>query len=246
MRPATLALALGLPALTVGLAVAGAALRAERAAESEAVDEAVAGPETVVQKSLPVIEDRSTRLVAAGGIAPPDLGDAPIERVEPRAPLGELGLAAPPRPKEEGPLLFRPVAVESAIVEAGGRRVAVAGTVSVPPDRVCGAGEAAWPCGASARTAFRLWLRGRALECDLPKEAARDEAGDIVASCRLGGQDAGRWLVSNGWALAAPDGPYDEAERAARAAGKGIFAKPPGGAASAGVTPPADPPAPSR
>ncbi|MER2536938.1 MAG: thermonuclease family protein, partial [Rhizobiaceae bacterium] len=145
MRPAILALALGLPALTAALAVAGAALRAEHAAE--AVEEAVAPPQTAAQKSLPVIEDRSTRFVAVGGIAPPDLGDAPIERVEPRAPLGELGLAAPPRPKEEGPLLFRPVAVESAVVEAGERRVAIAGTVSVPPDRVCGAGEASWPCG---------------------------------------------------------------------------------------------------
>jgi endonuclease YncB( thermonuclease family) len=243
MRPATLALALGLPVLTAALAVSGAALRADRAAE--AVDEAVSPLQDVAQQPLPVIEDRATRLVAAGGIAPPDLGDVPIERVEPRAPLGGLGLAAQPRPKEEGPLLFRPVAVESAVVEAGERRIAIAGTVSVPPDRVCGAGEASWPCGASARTAFRLWLRGRALECDLPKEAASKEAGDIVAPCRLAGQDAGRWLVSNGWALAAPGGPYEEAERTARDAGKGIFGRPPG-AASAAAMPPADPPEPSR
>ena len=43
----------------------------------------------------------------------------------------------------------------------------------------------------------------------------------------LGKQDAGAWLVSNGWARAAPSGPYAQAEAEAREAGRGIFGPPP-------------------
>jgi endonuclease YncB( thermonuclease family) len=239
MRPAAIALALGLPALTAALAVSGAALRADLA--EPAADQAPAAmtaQEAAAETPHPVLEDRTSRLVAAAEIAPPELGDDPIERVAPRQPLGELGLAALPRRRQASPLLHRPVAVESAVVEAGDRRVAIAGTQSVGPGETCEAGGVSWPCGASARTAFRLWLRGRTLECDLPDDAEEPEAGDIVAPCRLAGQDAGRWLVANGWARAAPGGPYEEAGKAARDAGKGIFGRPP--AAAVVSTPPLD------
>jgi endonuclease YncB( thermonuclease family) len=74
-----------------------------------------------------------------------------------------------------------------------------------------------------ARTAFRLWLRGRALVCQLP-----DEEHEVTrARCRLAKQDAGAWLVANGWAFAAPDGPYVQAEEKARAEKMGIFGAPP-------------------
>lgn len=235
MRPAVLAmLLLGLPALTAALAVSGKSLRAGLPAP-EAVNQAKAAP-----TPPSVVEDRSSRLVVAAGIVPPNLGAGPIERIEARTPLGELGLAAPPRRKQRGPLLHRPVAVESAVIEAGGRRIAIAGALSLAPEQVCDVEGMSWPCGARARTALRLWLRGRALECDLPKEPGE---GDVVAPCRLAGQDAGRWLVANGWARAAPGGPYEEAERTARESRKGMFGPPPG---AADAMPPADPPAPYR
>lgn len=251
MRPAGILLAVGLPAMIGALVLAGAALRDDLAMHDEnriMADTPVT--ETSADAAHPIVETRTSRLVAAAEIAPPELGDQPIERVEPREPLGALGLAARPRRKETGPLLHRPVAVESAVVEAGGRRVAIAGTVSLSPDRTCDADGVSWPCGASGRTAFRLWLRGRTLECDLPREDAdggpdRPANGDIAAACRLAGQDAGRWLVANGWALAAPDGPYAEAEKAARDGAKGMFGPPPGGAAPVS-TPPIDPPEPFR
>jgi hypothetical protein len=44
---------------------------------------------------------------------------------------------------------------------------------------------------------------------------------------RLANEDVVGWLVSNGWALAAPDGPYVSQEESARAAKKGIFGAPP-------------------
>ncbi|WP_051334180.1 hypothetical protein [Mesorhizobium sp. WSM3224] len=167
------------------------------------------------------------RKIAQDLIAPPPLDPSAIERVEPRPPLSELGLA--PRPKTPMPrdwretLLFRPVATTSAVLEAMGRKVAISGTVDIDPDRTCTFDNTAWPCGQRARAAFNAWLRGRALKCLLPPDADRFA---IAAPCALGRQDVGAWLVSNGWAMAAPTGIYAKAEAVARDARMGIFGPP--------------------
>lgn len=167
------------------------------------------------------------RKIAEDLIAPPPLDPSGIERIEPRSPLGELGLA--PRPTTPMPqdwretLLFRPVATSSAVFEAMGRTVAISGTVGIDPDRTCMFDDTAWPCGQRARAAFNAWLRGRALKCFLPPDADRFA---IAAPCALGKQDVGAWLVSNGWALAARSGIYGKAEVVARTARMGIFGPP--------------------
>ncbi|PBB21001.1 hypothetical protein CK219_04975 [Mesorhizobium sp. WSM4313] len=167
------------------------------------------------------------RKIAEDLIAPPPLDISGIERIEPRPPLGELGLA--PAPKTPMPqdwrqtLLFRPVATSSAIFEAMGRTVAISGTVDIDPDRTCTFEDTTWPCGQRARAAFNSWLRGRALKCLLPPDADRFA---IAAPCALGKQDVGAWLVSNGWAMAAPTGDYGKAEVVARNARMGIFGPP--------------------
>ena len=155
-------------------------------------------------------------------MAPPELDAEELERAAPRAPLSDLSVPLPPKQDEKGDMLFRPLAVESAVVQAMGVTVTIAGMDSLSPDETCEFGGRPWPCGMRARTAFRMWLRGRALDCDLPPDAG----DDVTAACRLGKQDAGSWLVSNGWARAAPGGPYTDAEAEARAARKGIFGPP--------------------
>lgn len=170
---------------------------------------------------------QSARKIAEGLIAPPPLDPSGIERIEPRPPLGELGLA--PRPKTPMPrdwretLLFGPVATSATVFEAMGRTVAISGTVDMDPDRTCTFDNTAWPCGQRARAAFNAWLRGRALKCLLPPDADRFA---IAAPCVLGKQDVGAWLVSNGWAMAAPTGIYGKAEMVARNARMGIFGPP--------------------
>ena len=167
------------------------------------------------------------RKIAEDLIAPPPLDPSGIERVEPRPPLSELGLA--PRPKTPLPqdwretLLFRPVAISSAVFEAMGRTVAISGTVDIGPDRTCAFDNTAWPCGQRARAAFNAWLRGRALKCFLPPDSDRFT---VAAPCALGKRDVGAWLVSNGWAMAAPTGIYGKAEAVARDARMGIFGPP--------------------
>ncbi len=168
-------------------------------------------------------------------VAPPDLAAEELQREAPREPLSKLSLALPPVPevknKWAGTPFFRPLAIESAVFESMGRTIAVAGVESVPLDESCVYEGTSWPCGVRARTAFRLWLRGRALVCQLP-----DEEHEVTrARCRLAKQDAGSWLVANGWARAAPDGPYVVAEEKARAAKIGIFGAPPDASAISDV-----------
>jgi endonuclease YncB( thermonuclease family) len=181
------------------------------------------GPETA---AVPKIDPPrpSIRSRTADGKAVPE----EFERVSPRAPLGEIGLALPPKPVMpddwKGTILHRPVAPAAGVVEAMGHTVAIAGVDAVAADETCLFEGKEWACGIRARTAFRLWLRGRAVTCAVPPEA---DPKTITAACRLGKQDAGQWLVSNGWARAVAGGPYGDAEEKARAAKKGIFGRPP-------------------
>jgi hypothetical protein len=175
------------------------------------------------------------RRIGENLVAEPLVKPEELERAEPRAPLSPLSQALPPPPKEKhGGLLYLPVAVGSAKFEAMGYKLAIAGTESVGPDETCTHDGVAWACGARAQAAVRAWLRGRALSCKLPPNAGSEVQ---VVGCRLGKQDVGAWLVSNGWARAAPGGPYAEAESKARQAGLGIFGPPPP-ALPAGEAPP--------
>ncbi|WP_292468858.1 thermonuclease family protein [Mesorhizobium sp.] len=205
-------------------------------------------------------------------VAPPDLTDEALERVEPRAPLSDLALAGPPKPPKlkmpddwNGTKLFQPVATAAGLIESKGYAVAVSGIDAVKPDETCGDEGKSWACGARARTAFRAFLRGRTVVCTVPPEGGRDT---ITAECRVGNKDVGEWLAKNGWARAAQGGPYVEAGDKARAARKGIFGAPPklGGlpalpaatapapaapnsilpAEDGAVTPPTDQPAPAQ
>ena len=194
---------------------------AARSADTPATDTPALPPENTIDPEL---------------AAPPANEERPLERIAPRAPLSELSLAAPPKPKAAkdltGEPLFRPVAEAAGVIEVKGQSITVSGIEVVAPDEICtdGAGKS-WPCGVRARTAFRNFLRGRALTC-----AAPDEAG--TPRCLVGGQDIGEWLVENGWARAAAGGPYEDAGKKAKAARKGIF----GSAPNLSGLPPAPPP----
>ncbi|WP_404863786.1 thermonuclease family protein [Georhizobium sp. MAB10] len=146
---------------------------------------------------------------------------AELERIEARQPISE-----PPPPREEPkPLLYRPLALSAGLVSISGRNLALEGIVPTPADRFCPdeSGQR-WPCGMMARTAFRNFLRGRALACDL------DEAnweGTATANCMRGETDIAAWLVTNGWVDAEPGSAYAELADAAREARIGIHGSDP-------------------
>jgi endonuclease YncB( thermonuclease family) len=191
------------------------------------------------QPPKPVVHSRA---IDPDVVAPPELPTGELERVEPREPLSKLALAMPPKPKMpddwNGTKLFQPVATAAGLIEAKGYSVAVSGIDIVPQDETCTTDGKSWPCGIRARTAFRAFLRGRAVVCTVPPEGGRDR---IAAQCRIGKQDVGQWLVDNGWARAAKGGPYVEAGEKALTAKKGIFGSAPN---LAGM--PAEPAAPAQ
>lgn len=157
--------------------------------------------------------------------------DGAFERIAPRAPLSELALAAPPKPPKQtkpedwkGTPLFQPVAKAAGLIDAKGYSIAVSGIDMVGLEETCTDAGKEWACGQRARTAFRGFLRGRAVVCKVPPENGRDI---IAAECRIGKEDIGQWLVENGWARATAAGPYAEAGKQAEADRKGIFGPPP-------------------
>ncbi|MER9300488.1 thermonuclease family protein [Mesorhizobium sp. M0621] len=197
------------------------------------VDRPVLAPSQDVDDTQPIppaaavinaLRREPARKVAQDLIAPPRLDPAEIERVEPRPPLSELGLAVPPKTPMPGDwrevLLYRPIATSSAMFESMGWKVIISGVQGIDLDGSCSFHDVTWPCGQRARAAFHSWLRGRALKCFVPPDVERFA---IAAPCRLGKQDVGAWLVSNGWATALPGGIYGKAEATAREAEMGIF-----------------------
>jgi len=158
------------------------------------------------QETVDQTTRRTPRVVAPQLIAPPDVETGNLQRVEPRPPLnGKLGqppvrAEMPRRDKllKPDPLLFSPVAKSAGVIVAGGRTITISGVEPVPEDQVCGGSVGLpWPCGKVARTAFRGFLRGRAVRCDFPEG---EVPAEVAAPCRMGNRDLGEWLVANGWA----------------------------------------------
>ncbi|WP_182085222.1 hypothetical protein [Aureimonas sp. ME7] len=174
---------------------------------------------------------RLTRLppVSSGAATPPVAvePDGTGDTAEAAPPPPELPIvsatATPPEPADPALRLFsRPIAVDARTLKAGDMTLRVAGVEPIAPDVRCVDGAQAWPCATRARTALRGWLRGRSVECRVP--SGEEEARDITVPCRLGQEDVARWLVTNGWAHAEPGSAYEDAERAAREARRGIWA----------------------
>lgn len=234
MRPVHIAVAvvslggLGVMVMAGGQSVSRDSRFATSAVSGPASDDQTAQqPGAARQKIDPPRPSGLGRTGAVRGAPPSEVDSAGLERIEPRGALSKLGLALPSRPMPadwDGTILYRPVATESGLVEAMGYTIAIAGVDSVSPEESCDFAGKSWDCGVRARAAFRSWLRGRAINCIVPPKPEREI---IVAECRLGKQDVGQWLVQNGWARAAPGGPYGEAGNQAEQRKKGLFGAPP-------------------
>jgi endonuclease YncB( thermonuclease family) len=167
-----------------------------------------------------------SRAVRPEMIAPPQVGPGQLVRVEPRQPLSPLGRAGRHGPEGPRPTsLFQPLATAAGIVQSKGYTVQLKGIDIVAADETCTYRGAEWNCGVVARTAFRNFLRGRALACVLPEE----EGKSFTLACTLGKEDPALWLARYGWAKAGSDKTYAEAVAEARRQGIGIFGPPPDG-----------------
>ncbi|WP_265516411.1 thermonuclease family protein [Nitratireductor luteus] len=184
----------------------------------------LAGALAVAAAGAAEAQDSGVRIIAPEIVAPPLIAPQALERTEPREPLNPLADGSD-RLGENPDRLFHPVVLAAGHVSANGRDIVLDSIKVVDADQVCDARHGGtWPCGRHARTAFRLWLRGRALACDPADENAGDgKAEKHVAHCVVGQEDPAAWLVTQGWALASPGGPYEKLEEEAREARRGIF-----------------------
>jgi endonuclease YncB( thermonuclease family) len=178
-----------------------------RPSASESVEMAAAA-ETDAEPTPARVRNVTPDNMTAG----PDV-TGPLARLEPAAPEPE------PAPEARVERLFNPIVVAASTIKAQGRDIHLAGINAPAFDARCGEGEAAWPCGRMARAALRRFIRGRAIECDLPEGA--DDIPD-PATCRCAGDDIAAWLVAGGWAKRDGDR-YGEEENAAREAEIGLW-----------------------
>jgi len=77
-----------------------------------------------------------------------------------------------------------------------------------------------WPCGLAARTAFRMYLRGRTIDCDLPSATWQ---GTVKGACRYVRVDLSAWLVRFGWAEPEPGSPLAPLVDEAKQKQRGIY-----------------------
>jgi endonuclease YncB( thermonuclease family) len=127
-------------------------------------------------------------------------------------------------------LTGRASVIDGDTLEIRGQRIRLWGIDAPESRQHCYINRRPWRCGQQAALALLDWVGQRTVTC---RERERDRYRRIVATCSIGGQDMGAWLVRNGWALDWPQysrGAY-ASEQASAAAGKrgmwqGEFQKP--------------------
>ena len=115
--------------------------------------------------------------------------------------------------------LFNPLVIGAGVIKVREREIHLAGITAPEFDKICGEDAATWPCGRVARAALRSFIRGRAIECEIP--AGADKIPD-PANCVVGGDDISEWLVAQGWAKRSGD-QFEGVERRAQEAKLGLW-----------------------
>ncbi len=144
-----------------------------------------------------------------------------LERIAPRAPVA---IAADSETQDAGPgrtPLYRPKVVAAGLIRYDQGTLQLQGIDLVLPGDMCTAPDGShWPCGVIARTAFRNFLRGRALSCMTPGDSWDDT---LVTDCVINNQDPAAWLAGHGWAKPAPGAAYEDMARLAQQEQRGIY-----------------------
>ncbi|MBB3592611.1 endonuclease YncB(thermonuclease family) [Rhizobium sp. BK529] len=240
MRPAAFVTGIAGIAAVIGLLLAGQARLdggGEAAPDADSVAAALPDANTDAAKPPATLTDEDAALIAratepapAGPAATPSRNaagasprNAPADRAAQKTPAPTEPQQATSDGKDSVELL-RPTVESAGILSFGKRRLQIANVVETPVDKSCGSEGRQWPCGMMAKTALRLYLRNRTIDCNLPSDAWEDMAS---ASCRLGQQDIGAWLVDNGWAEAQPGSPLAAAGEKAKQAKQGIHGEDP-------------------
>ncbi len=143
-----------------------------------------------------------SRDVTPPGVTRPPPAEGPLVR-EPPPP-------APPEPARWR-RFFLPETLDAATFRVDRLVIHVSGVAVPPAAGVCPLPDGeTWPCGRTALSALRSFVRSRAVECYFPKPDGLEE---VIAPCRIGKTDLGSWLLRQGWAK--PDANATDEYRAA-------------------------------
>ena len=129
--------------------------------------------------------------------------------------------AAPAPSKARREKFFNAIVISAGMIKARNQEIRLAGIAAPDFEQRCGEGAAAWPCGRMARAALQRFIRGRAVDCEVPAEA--DKLPD-PATCAVGGESVSEWLVAQGWAKRSGE-PFEDAEKNAREAKLGLWSE---------------------
>ncbi|QND49466.1 hypothetical protein HB780_28640 [Rhizobium lusitanum] len=117
--------------------------------------------------------------------------------------------------------LTRPSSDRAGMLTVGNRSVQLSGIIPTDVGRMCaGSNGKSWPCGTAARTAFRMYLRGRIIDCDLPSATWQ---GTVTGHCRYVRIDLSEWLVRFGWAEPEAGSPLEAVAEQAKQQKRGIY-----------------------
>lgn len=167
----------------------------------------------------PAPADQADRAAAAAAhrtvpTAAPSQQASPDDSQKPGDDQQQAGTAEPVE-------LIRPTSDRAGMLTVGNRSVQLAGIIPTDVDRMCtGSDGKSWPCGAAARTAFRMYLRGRIIDCDLPSKTWQ---GTVTGNCRYVRIDLSEWLVRFGWAEPEAGSPLEAAAEKSKQQKRGIY-----------------------
>jgi endonuclease YncB( thermonuclease family) len=119
----------------------------------------------------------------------------------------------------------KPAIIDGDTIEIAGQAIKLFGVDAPERGQTCLAADKPWRCGMEAEMALAFFVARNWVTC---LEKGRGRAAQVVAVCYaggVGGPDLGRWLVSQGWALAVPVAGqgYAAEQGAARIARKGLW-----------------------
>lgn len=122
-----------------------------------------------------------------------------------------------------GILKGRASVIDGDTIKIHGQRIRIWGIDAPEDGQLCVKDGKPWRCGRDSAEALAAFLGARTVTCIV---SGLDDFSRMLATCEVGGQDAGSWLVRNGWALDYKHfskGRYAVEEVAAKKAGYGLW-----------------------
>ncbi|NLS18162.1 hypothetical protein HGP16_16485 [Rhizobium sp. P40RR-XXII] len=203
------------PELSVIAVAAAQTPQPTEAASNKAATAEQAEADPVSDNRIPADQIDREMSAAEHRTLPPQLP----QQAQPKPESQQTSLDPASKPQGQTTIeLVRPFADQAGILTLAGRSVQLSGIIPTDVDRMCtGPSGDSWPCGQAARTAFRMYLRGRSIDCDVPDPAWK---GMVKGECRYVRVDLSAWLVRFGWADPEPGSPLaslvDEAKQKKR------------------------------